>query len=88
MPGIAGFPATGAGYPLTGPDVPAALRLMRQAQVGRPINATLLTATGAAAAARGRIITRDLKRIGINLTTHTEPYSLSSKQETTRRSTT
>jgi class 3 adenylate cyclase/ABC-type transport system substrate-binding protein/outer membrane protein assembly factor BamB len=75
VPGIAGFPATDAGYPLNGPDVPAARRLMRQAHVSRPIHATLLTATGTAAAARGRIITRDLKRIGIKVRTHTEPYS-------------
>jgi ABC-type transport system substrate-binding protein len=74
VPGIAGFRATRAGYPLTGPDIPAARKLMRQAHVSRPIHATLLTATGAAAAARGRIITHDLKLIGIHLATHTEPY--------------
>jgi ABC-type transport system substrate-binding protein len=74
VPGIPGFPATRAGYPVNGPDVPAARQLMRKAHVSRPIHATLLTATGTAAADRARIITHDLERIGIDVTTHTEPY--------------
>jgi len=74
VPGIPGFPATRAGYPVNGPDVPAARQLMRKAHVTRPIHATLLTATGTAAEDRARIITHDLERIGIDVTTHTEPY--------------
>jgi class 3 adenylate cyclase/ABC-type transport system substrate-binding protein len=74
VPGVPGFPATDAGYPLNGPNVPAARRLMREAPVRLPIHATLLTPISADAAARGRIITRDLNRIGILVTTHREPY--------------
>ena len=74
VPGIAGFPGTNAGYPLDGPDVPAARRLMHEAHVSGPIHATLLIATDPAAHARAAIISGDLKQIGIHVTTHTEPY--------------
>jgi ABC-type transport system substrate-binding protein len=75
VPGVPGFSGRRAGYPLDHPNVAAARALMRRAHVTLPIQATLLTGTDPAYRTRAAIITRDLSRIGIQLTTHNEPYT-------------
>src|SRR5207248_2412111 len=74
-PGVPGFPGNGHAFPLAHPNLAAARMLMRRAHVALPMHATLLTATDPAAAARAAILARDVKRIGITLTTHAVPYA-------------